>query len=106
AYKAGYDPQAFVSFFERVEKLQNRKPNIVVRALSTHPEASDRVRKLQNEIARILPPRTTYLLTTSEFDEVKARLVTRGNGSSGVSGGPSRSPTLKRGTSPAPTGLN
>lgn len=80
AYKAGYDPQAFVSFFERIQKLQKHKPNIVVRALSNHPETSDRVKKLQREISRILPPRSEYVISTSEFDEVRSHLYELENG--------------------------
>ena len=80
AYKAGYDPQAFVSFFERIQKLQKHRPNIVARAFSNHPETSDRVKRLQREISRILPPRAEYVISTSEFDEVRSRLYELENG--------------------------
>jgi predicted Zn-dependent protease len=94
-YKAGYDPQAFVSFFERVQKLQRRKPGVVARAFSTHPQTADRIKKTQNEVARILPPRPAYVVSTSEFDEVQSRLYTMENGPRAIrqSGGP---PTLRR----------
>jgi len=74
-YKTGYDPQAFISFFERVQALERQKPGLIAKAFSDHPQTGDRVRKTQAEIARILPPREAYLVSTSEFDEVKSRLV-------------------------------
>ncbi len=73
-YKAGYDPQSFVSFFERVEAHQNKKSATLTKLLSTHPQTSDRIKKIQNEISTILPPRELYTVTTSEFDDIQARL--------------------------------
>ena len=74
-YRAGYDPQAFVTFFEKIQDLQKHKPGAVARAFSDHPQTPDRIAHSQEEIAKILPPRDEYLVTTSEFDEVKARLA-------------------------------
>jgi predicted Zn-dependent protease len=74
-YRAGYDPQAFVTFFEKIQNLEKRKPGAVARAFSTHPQTPDRIEHSQQEIARILPPRDEYVVTTSEFDDVKARLA-------------------------------
>lgn len=74
-YRAGYDPQAFVSFFEKIQALEKRKPGAVSKAFSTHPQTPDRIEHSQEEIARILPPRDEYVVTTSEFDDVKARLA-------------------------------
>jgi predicted Zn-dependent protease len=73
-YKAGYDPNAFVSFFEKIEAEERRHPGSIPKVFSTHPPTPDRVQKAQEEIATILPARDEYVVTTSEFDLVKARL--------------------------------
>jgi len=75
-YKTGYDPQALISFFERVQAEERKKPGFVAKAFSTHPQTSDRIRKTQREIDEILPARETYVLSTSEFADVKSRLIT------------------------------
>jgi beta-barrel assembly-enhancing protease len=74
-YRAGYDPQAFVTFFEKIQNLEKRKPGLVAKAFSSHPQTPDRIEHSQEEIAKILPPRDEYVVTTSEFDDVKARLA-------------------------------
>jgi len=74
-YRAGYDPQAFISFFEKVQALEKRKPGMVEKAFSDHPQTPDRILHSQEEIARILPARDEYTVTTSEFDDIKARLA-------------------------------
>jgi hypothetical protein len=74
-YRAGYDPQAMISFFEKVEALDKRKPGAVAKAFSDHPQTPDRIVHSQEEIARILPAKDEYLVTTSEFSDVKARLA-------------------------------
>ena len=74
-YRAGYDPQAFISFFEKIQALEKRKPGMVSKAFSDHPQTPDRILHSQEEIARILPARDEYTVTTSEFDDVKAWLA-------------------------------
>ena len=74
-YRAGYDPQAFISFFEKVQALEKRKPGLVAKAFSDHPQTPDRILHSQDEIAKILPARDEYTVTTSEFEDVKARLA-------------------------------
>jgi len=74
-YRAGYDPQAFITFFEKVQALEKRKPGLVAKAFSDHPQTPDRILHSQEEIARILPAKDEYTVTTSEFDDVKARLA-------------------------------
>lgn len=74
-YRTGYDPQAFVSFFEKVQALEKKKPGTLSKAFSTHPQTPDRIEKSQHEIATILPAKVQYMVTTSEFDDVKARLA-------------------------------
>jgi predicted Zn-dependent protease len=74
-YKAGYDPNAFVSFFEKLEAEDRRHPGSIPKLFSSHPPTPERVQKAQQEIASILPARDEYVVTTSEFDLVKARLT-------------------------------
>ena len=74
-YRAGYDPQALITFFEKVQALEKHKPGMVSKAFSNHPLTPERIRHVQEEIARILPARDQYMVTTSEFDDVKARLA-------------------------------
>ena len=74
-YKAGYDPQAFVSFFEKIQAQEKKKPGTISKAFSSHPQTPDRIGKSQEEIAKILPARAEYMVTSSEFDEVKSRLA-------------------------------
>ena len=74
-YKTGYDPQAFISFFEKLQAKEKRKPGTLARAFSTHPQTPDRIEKSQEEIGRILPARPQYVVSTSEFDDVKSRLA-------------------------------
>ncbi len=74
-YKAGYDPNAFVAFFEKLEAQEKKKPGTLAKAFATHPQTPDRIQKSQSEIAHILPARDQYVVNTSEFDQVKARLA-------------------------------
>src|SRR5271163_2253959 len=95
-YRAGYDPQAFVTFFEKIQDLQKHKPGAVARAFSDHPQTPDRIAHSQEEIAKILPPRDEYLVTTSEFDDVKARLARIENKRKLTDGKNGQKPTLRR----------
>ena len=74
-YRSGYDPSAFVSFFEKIQAMEKKKPGTLSKAFDTHPQTPDRIEKTQAEIRRILPAKQQYVVTTSEFDEVKARLA-------------------------------
>jgi predicted Zn-dependent protease len=73
-YKAGYDPNALVTFFEKVETDEKKEPGTIPKVFSTHPPTPDRVEAIQKEIATILPARDQYIVSTSEFDTVKHRL--------------------------------
>jgi hypothetical protein len=74
-YRAGYDPQAFITFFEKIQALEKRKPGAVAKVFADHPQTPDRIVHTQEEIARILPAKDEYMVTSSEFDDVKARLA-------------------------------
>src|SRR5215468_6287896 len=73
-YKAGYDPNSYVTFFERIQADEKRRPGTIGKAFSTHPPTPERIENTQKEIARILPARQEYVVTSSEFDSVKGRL--------------------------------
>jgi len=73
-YKAGYDPNSYVTFFERIQADEKRRPGTIGKAFSTHPPTPERIENTQKEIARILPARQEYIVTSSEFDSVKSRL--------------------------------
>jgi beta-barrel assembly-enhancing protease len=94
-YKAGYDPNEFVNFFEKVQAQEKKKPGTFAKAFATHPQTPDRIEKSQEEIAKILPARDQYIETTSEFNEVKARLASIENRHKVDDGNPNK-PTLRR----------
>jgi predicted Zn-dependent protease len=73
-YKAGYDPNAFISIFEKLEAEERKHPGSIPKIFSDHPPTPDRIQKAQEEIATILPARDEYIVTTSEFDLVRDRL--------------------------------
>ena len=98
-YRAGYDPQAFVTIFEKLENLEKTKPHLIAKAFSSHPQTPDRIEATQKEIATLLPPRAEYVVTTSEFDDVKARLARIENKRKLNDGGKGNQPTLRRASS-------
>ena len=73
-YKAGYDPSAYVTFFSKVIEQDRRSPGSVPTIFASHPPTPERILKSEEEIKAILPKRAQYLVSTSEFDDVKARL--------------------------------
>lgn len=74
-YIAGYDPQAFIQFFEKLHIEEKHKHNFVARMFATHPMTEDRIRRAQEEISTLLPPKSEYIVDTSAFQEVKARFA-------------------------------
>jgi len=107
-YASGYDPNAFVEVLEKLSGKANRGkansssgsssfPTQLARAFSSYPPIEDRIQKLQSEISSFLPPRGDYVLDTSEFQAVKAkvaeRLILRRNH---AGDGPSAGPVLRR----------
>ncbi|HKD04326.1 MAG TPA: M48 family metallopeptidase [Bryobacteraceae bacterium] len=73
-WKSGYDPSASVDMFERVESTERRHPGSVSKLFRTHPLTADRIEKTQKNINEILPTQNEYILNTSEYEEVRARL--------------------------------
>src|SRR5277367_4370712 len=74
-YKTGYDPEAFVDFFEKIQSLEKKKPGTVSKFFSTHPPTEDRIVAAQKNIQEMLKARPEYVVTTSEFNDVKGRLA-------------------------------
>jgi predicted Zn-dependent protease len=98
-YKTGYDPQAFISFFEKIQAKEKKKPGTIAKAFASHPQTPDRIAASQKEIATILPARPQYIVSTSEFDDVKARLATIENRHKVVDEKDGSKPSLRRTTS-------
>ena len=96
-YKTGYDPTAFVEFFERIETLEKTKPGTLSRVFSTHPMTQDRIKAAQLNIQQNLETRPEYVLNTSEFMDVKARLARLENRRKPENGDSGR-PTLRLST--------
>ena len=75
-YKAGYDPQAFITFFEKIDALEKHKPGTLAKVFCRPPADAGPHRPLRrgdrHHHARASPD---YIVTTTEFDDVKARLA-------------------------------
>jgi beta-barrel assembly-enhancing protease len=97
-YAAGYDPQAFPQFFEKIQALEKKKPGMVAKAFETHPPTPARMEHTQHEIATILPAKPQYVVDTSEFQDVKARLAALENRRK-VDQGKDKGPSLRRASS-------
>ena len=78
-YKAGYDPEAFVDFFEKIETLEKRKPGTMAKVFSTHPPTDSRIQAAQKNIQEYLKAKPEYVVTTSEFNDIRARLMAMHN---------------------------
>lgn len=74
-YKAGYDPNAYIAFFEKIQAEERRRPGSIPKVFSSHPPTPERITNAQEEIATILPAHKEYIISTSEFDLVKRRLA-------------------------------
>ncbi len=95
-YASGYDPEEFVRFFEKLHKGEKKqKHGFLAKAFATHPMTGDRIKRAQEEIAKYLPPKDEYIVDTSDFDAVKARLEKIENANR-IDGGAGIHPTLRR----------
>jgi len=104
-YKAGYDPQSFVAFFEKLQALEKKKPGTLAKTFASHPQTPDRIAQSQEEIEKILPARPEYTVTTSEFEDVKSRLAALENRRKPtIDNKDSSKPSLRRASSSGDTG--
>jgi predicted Zn-dependent protease len=102
-YAAGYDPGAMSTMFEKLEAKNKKKPGFISRAFATHPAPPDR-RAAASALAARFPEREEYVISSSEFQRVKGRLLrlsnarasTTGAIQAGDEGGAPGRPTLKR----------
>jgi predicted Zn-dependent protease len=95
-WAAGYDPNALISFFEKLQAKDKRKPGTLSKLFSTHPMTGDRITETRDLIAKF-PERTEYQVSSSEFNQVKSRIFTASASSRAASrDAESRRPTLKR----------
>ncbi|HKD84062.1 MAG TPA: M48 family metallopeptidase [Terriglobales bacterium] len=103
-YASGYDPQAFVQFFEKLN-IEKKKPNMIAKAFATHPMNVERIQAAQDEIRKYLPDRPEYVVDTSEFENIKTRLEAYENGRRLHHGKeePGRPVLLKRASASDPT---
>ncbi len=72
--KAGYDPTAMVAFFERIETMEKTKPGTAAEFFRSHPVISERIKKTQKNIDDLLAAQPQYIVTTSQFRDVKEKL--------------------------------
>jgi hypothetical protein len=98
-YAAGYDPTAMSAMFEKLASRNKKKPNTLTKLFSTHPQSVDRRDNSLNLVGRF-PEKQEYVISTSEFQRVKARLMKMTNAKAQVvsdidENGDSK-PTLKR----------
>jgi predicted Zn-dependent protease len=102
-YAAGYDPGAMATMFEKLEAKNKKKPGFIARAFATHPAPPDR-RASALALAARFPEHEEYVISSSEFQRVKSRLLRLSNARASTAGAiqasddgsaPGR-PTLKR----------
>ena len=74
-YKTGYDPNAFIDFFEKVQSQEKRKPGSMAKVFSSHPPTAERIKAAQKNIQEHLKSRPEYVVNTSEFNDVKGRVM-------------------------------
>jgi beta-barrel assembly-enhancing protease len=96
SYRAGYDPSGLVTMFEKLAAMEKKKPGTLSKAFDTHPPNAERIEKSQEEIRKILPSKAQYVVTTSEFDEVKARLAAIENRHKALDQKDANKPSLRR----------
>src|SRR6267143_652916 len=101
-WAAGYDPNAMATMFEKLEAKNKKKPGTISKLFASHPAPPER-RAAAIALAARFPEREEYVISSSEFQRVKNRLLRLSNArvsSSGAiassdDGTPGR-PTLKR----------
>src|ERR1700691_2030634 len=95
-YKSGYDPGAFVDFFEKVQSQEKRKPGTMSKLFLSHPPTDDRIKHSQEVIQKYLKAKPEYVVSTSEFESVKARTMAMHNTRKVDTAKDAGRPTLRR----------
>ena len=93
-YKAGYDPTAFIDFFEKLEAAEKKKPGTVSKIFGSHPNVATRIQFTQRNVQELLKQQPQYVVTTSEFNEVRQHLERTLNRRKAAPG--NTGPTLRR----------
>ena len=94
-WAAGYDPNAMITFFEKLQAKDKKKPGTLAKVFSTHPMTGDRITEVQGLLARF-PERAEYQVSSSEFGDVKSRLVALSASRPALGSADRGRPTLKR----------
>ncbi len=95
-WASGYDPNALITFFEKLQAQDKKKPGTLSKVFATHPMTGDRITEVRDLIARF-PDKGEYQISTSEFGQIRSRLVSASNASRQASReADDRRPTLKR----------
>jgi len=73
--KAGYDPNAAITMFEKLAKASgDRQGDVFERLSSSHPETAERIANAKNEIAAAGTPTPGLSLGQKRYMEMRARL--------------------------------
>jgi beta-barrel assembly-enhancing protease len=94
-WAAGYDPNALISFFEKLQAKEKKKPGTLSKLFSTHPMTGSRITEVRELIDRF-PERSEYQISSSEFSQVKSRIIAIAAPTRGSGRDDSGRPTLKR----------
>jgi predicted Zn-dependent protease len=93
-WATGYDPQALITFFEKLQAKDKKKPGAIAKVFSTHPMTGDRITEVRGLLARF-PDKTEYEISSSEFNQVRSRLAAM-SASQRATEANAKRPTLKR----------
>ena len=94
-WAAGYDPNALITFFEKLQAKEKKKPGTLSKLFSTHPMTGSRIDEVRELIVRF-PERSEYQISSSEFSQVKSRILAVAAPTRGSGRDDSGRPTLKR----------
>src|SRR5215204_347165 len=98
-YASGYDPTGMATMFEKLASQNKKKPNAIAKLFASHPQSLDRRDASLALVARF-PEKDEYVISTSEFQRVKAHLLRLSNAKAGITSDvddtESSKPTLKR----------
>lgn len=98
-YASGYDPTGMATMFEKLASKNKKKPGTLSKLFSSHPQSIERRDSSLSLVSRF-PEKEEYVISTSEFQRVKAHLFRISNVKAGVTSDIDENepgkPTLKR----------